>query len=181
VFLQGTSTGGSVALQLAVDRPDLVARLVLVASACRLGPRGREAQAQMARLTTAGRGAEAWAGLMTSMLPRPLRGPAGPLSRLAVRSMPPDDPTDLLVTLDAEDAFDIADQLGRVTAPTLVIGGGRDGFYTRSCSRPPPPGVRDGRVHIFEGWGHARTSGSGATTHLTLGFLLAGLPLRPEH
>ena len=28
VFLQGTSTGGSVALQLAVDRPDLVRRLV---------------------------------------------------------------------------------------------------------------------------------------------------------
>jgi pimeloyl-ACP methyl ester carboxylesterase len=30
VFLQGTSTGGSVALQLAVDRPDLVRRLVVV-------------------------------------------------------------------------------------------------------------------------------------------------------
>ena len=181
VFLQGTSTGGSVALQLAVDRPDLVVRLVLVASACRLGPRGREAQAEMARLTRAGQGAEAWAGLMTSMLPGPLRGPMRPLSRLAAGSMAPDDPTDLLVTLDAEDAFDVEDQLGRVTAPALVIGGARDGFYTRELFEVTAAGIRDGRVHIFDGWGHARTSGSNATTNLTLGFLLAGLPVRPQH
>ena len=181
VFLQGTSTGGSVALQLAVDRPDLVVRLVLVASACRLGPRGREAQAEMARLTRAGQGAEAWAGLMTSMLPGPLRGPMRPLSRLAAGSMAPDDPTDLLVTLDAEDAFDVGDQLGRVTAPALVIGGARDGFYTRELFEVTAAGIRDGRVHIFDGWGHARTSGSNATTNLTLGFLLAGLPVRPQH
>src|SRR5690606_25338059 len=48
VFLHGTSTGGSVALQLAVDRPELVRRLVVVASAYRLGPHGRQLQAQMA-------------------------------------------------------------------------------------------------------------------------------------
>src|SRR6202035_5159958 len=75
VFLQGTSTGGSVALQLAVDRPELVRRLVLVAAAYRLGPRGRELQAQMARLIRAGEPRQAWASVMTAMLPSPLRGP----------------------------------------------------------------------------------------------------------
>ena len=118
---------------------------------------------------------------MTSMLPVPLRGPMRPLSRLAARSMPPDDPTDLLATVDAEDAFDVEDQLGRVMAPTLVIGGAKDGFYTRDLFEATAAGVEDGRVHIFEGWGHARTSGSGAATNLTLGFLIAGLPLRPQH
>ena len=54
VFLQGASTGGSVALQLAVDRPDLVRRLVVVSAAYRLGPRGRELQAELARLIRAG-------------------------------------------------------------------------------------------------------------------------------
>ena len=39
-------------------------------------------------------------------------------------------------------------------------------------------GVQDGRVHIFPGWGHLRASGSAATAHLTLGFLLAGVPIR---
>lgn len=180
VFLQGASTGGSVALQLAVDRPDLVRRLVVVAAAFRLGPRAREQQAEMARLIRAGDATEAWAQLMTSMLPGPLQAPAAPLSRLAVRPMVPNDATDLLVTLEAEDAFDVGADLPRVTAPTLVIGGGKDAFYGRELFEGTAEGVQDGRVHIFERWGHVRTAGASATTHLTLGFLLAGVPVR-EH
>jgi pimeloyl-ACP methyl ester carboxylesterase len=53
VLLHGTSTGGSVALQLAVDRPELVRRLVLAAAACRLGPAGRDLQSQVASLISA--------------------------------------------------------------------------------------------------------------------------------
>jgi pimeloyl-ACP methyl ester carboxylesterase len=179
VFLQGTSTGGSVALQLAVDRPDLVRRLVVVAAAYRLGPRGRELQAQMARLIRAGEPRQAWASVMTAMLPSPLRGPARPLSRLAAGPMVPADPTDLLVTLDAEDAFDVEAGLPRVTAPTLVIGGGNDHFYTQELFRGTAAGVQDGRVHIFPGWGHLRASSSTATAHLTLGFMLAGMHSHP--
>jgi len=181
VFLRGTSTGGSVVLQLAVDRPDLVRRLVVVASAYRLGPLGREEQAEMARLTRARDGTEAWAFMMTSQMPAPLQGPLRPLARLAVGSMVPDDPTDMLVTLDAEDVFDVEADLPRITAPTLVIGGGKDPFYPRELFEGTAAGVQDGRVHIFEEWGHMRTCVSGATTNLTLGFMLAGAPIRAGH
>lgn len=178
VFLDGTSTGGSVALQLAVDRPDLVRRLVVIAAAYRLGPRGRELQAEMARLIRAGEPRQAWATVMTAMLPGPLRGPARPLSRLAVGPMVPADPTDMLVTLDAEDAFNVEADLPRVTAPTLVIGGSKDIAYTPELFRDTAASVQDGRVHIFPGWGHGRASTSTATAHLTLGFMLAGVPIR---
>lgn len=105
VFLDGTSTGGSVALQLSLDRPDLVRRLVLVCSACRLGPHGLTVQT------------------------------------------------------------DLEQHLPRVTAPTLVIGGSRDVFYSEHLFRTTASGVADGRSHIFPGWGHARTSLATATTH----------------
>jgi pimeloyl-ACP methyl ester carboxylesterase len=177
VFLQGSSTGGSVALQLAVDRPDLVRRLVLVSAAYRLGSDGRERQAEVARLIRAGEPRDAWASLATATLPRPLRRPARPLSRLAVGPMLTDDPSDLLVTLDAEDAFDVGADLPRVTAPTLVIGGSNDGFYSPELFGDTAAGVQDGRVYLFPGWGHARASSATATTHLTLGFMLAGLPV----
>jgi pimeloyl-ACP methyl ester carboxylesterase len=176
VFLQGASTGGSVVLQLAVDRPDLVRRLAVVSAAYRLGLRGRELQAEMARLIRAGEPRQAWASVMTFMLPGPLRGPARPLSRLAAGPMVPADPTDVLVTLDAEDAFNVEAGLPRVTAPTLVIGGSDDHFYTEDLFRGTAAGIQDGRVHIFPGWGHVRASTSTATTHLTLGFMLAGTP-----
>lgn len=182
VFLAGGSTGGSVALQLAVDRPDLVRRLVVVSAAYRLGPRGREMQAEMARLIRAGEPREALTLVRTTvMLPGPLRVPARPLFRLAVGSMVPADPTDVLVTLDAEDAFDVEADLPRVTAPTLVIGGSNDLFYTQELFQGTAAGVQDGRVHIFPGWGHGRASISTATAHLILGFMLAGIPIGGGH
>lgn len=67
-FLQGASTGGSVALQLAVDRPELVRRLVVVSAAHRLGPRGRALQGEMARLVRADAPRDAWASAMTTLL-----------------------------------------------------------------------------------------------------------------
>lgn len=175
VFLTGTSTGGSVALQLAVDRPDLVRALVVVAAAYRLGPRGSQIQQELARLTRAGDAADGWAQMMAAMLPGPLRRPARPLARVMLRSMAPEDPTDLLATVDAEDAFDVGDLLHQITAPTLVIGGGKDAFYSRDLFEQTASGVKDGRAHIYPDWGHMRTSMSSTTTNLTLGFLLASL------
>jgi len=172
VLLDGTSTGGSVALQLAMDQPGLVRRLVVISSAYTLGP-GRALQAEMARLIRAGQPAEAWASVITAMMPGALRRPARPLSRLIARPMVPADPSDVLVTLDAEDAFDVGDRLPEITAPTLVIGGTNDPFYTPDLFLRTASGVQDGRAHLFPGWGHGRASGSSATTHLMLGFLLA--------
>lgn len=171
VALQGVSTGGSVALQLAVDRPDLVRRLVVTASACRLGAGGRALQAEMARLVRAGRTREALSLLVSAIQPPRLRGLLRPVSWLAGRLMMPRDPSDLLVTLEAEDAFDVETDLPRITAPTLVIGGSADAFYGRELFERTAACVQDGRVHVFEGRGHGRTSASSATARLTLGFL----------
>lgn len=172
VRLQGTSTGGAVALQLAIDRPDLVRRLVLVASAYRLGPRGKALQAEVAAIYREGRKEDAWAHLMTSLMPAPLRGPMRPIARLATRSMVPADPGDVLATLEAEDAFDVRADLPRITAPTLVVGGTKDPFYPQQLFEETAREVADGRAHIFAGWGHGRVTQSTASRNLALGFLL---------
>jgi len=173
VLLTGTSTGGSLALQLAVDRPELVRSLVVVAAAYRLGPRGRELQRDLAELTRAGDPARGWAQLMTAGLPAPLQRSARPLVRRLAGSMATDDPSDLLVTLDAEDAFDVGAQLDRIVAPTLVIGGTKDVFYPPQLFEQTAAGVQDGRAHLYPGWGHLRSSTSSVTTDITLGFFLA--------
>jgi pimeloyl-ACP methyl ester carboxylesterase len=172
VCLQGTSTGGSVALQLAIDRPDLVRRLVVVASAYRLGPRGKALQAEMAALIRAGRKEDAWLYMMTSLMPTPLRRPIRPLTRFVARSMVPADPGDNLVTLEAEDTFNVRADLPRITAPTLVIGGTKDSFYPAELFEQTAREVGDGRAHILEGWGHIRVAQSSATANLALGFML---------
>lgn len=175
VLLTGTSTGGSVVLQLAVDRPDLVRALVVVAAAYRLGPIGRQLQQDLAASVRAGRAADGWAKVMTAMLPGRLQGPAQPLTSLLARSMARGDTNDLLVTLEAEDVFDVGERLPRISARTLVIGGAKDRFYGRALFERTAAGIPHGQAHIYPAWGHMRTSASATTGNLTLGFMLAAL------
>jgi pimeloyl-ACP methyl ester carboxylesterase len=174
VFLLGVSTGGSVSLQLAIDRPHLVRRLVLQASACRLSPRGRRIQAELARLTREGDHRRAWAGLAEAAAPRAFRYPACALAWLAGPSMSAEDPSDMLITIAAEDRFDAEPHLDRVSAPTLVIGGGADPLYSTDLFRRTAAGVQDGRAVIFPKKGHGYASASRTASNIVLGFLLAG-------
>ncbi len=135
----------------------------------------------MAALIRAGRTEDVFAHMMSSLVPAPLRGPVRPIARLATRSMVPADPTDMLITLEAEDVFDVFGDLPRITAPTLVIGGAKDPFYPRELFEQTAGRVADGRAHIFEGWGLLRASGSAATTNLTLGFMLGERTSQPAH
>jgi pimeloyl-ACP methyl ester carboxylesterase len=68
---------------------------------------------------------------------------------------------------EAEDAFNVAADLPRITAPTLVIGGTNDIAYPEELFRETAAGVQDGRAHLCRGWRHMPASASSATTHLT--------------
>jgi pimeloyl-ACP methyl ester carboxylesterase len=154
----GISTGGSVALQLAMDHPGIISRLVLWAAACRLGPEGRRRQLALAAHTRAGHPRRAWATLGPAMAGTPLtRASMSAVLWLMGSSMDPDDPADLLATIESEDAFDVTDQLHRVTAPTLVIGGARDGFYSRSLFERTAHGILGARLLLYPRRSHMGT------------------------
>ncbi|MDQ3735315.1 MAG: hypothetical protein M3400_15200 [Actinomycetota bacterium] len=107
MLLQGISTGAAVALQLAIDHPDLVRRLVLAPGAFRLSPQGRRAPADLARHTRAGNSRAAWAAVMSLLAPTPAQAaPASGMGWLAGPLLAAPDPADLLATIAAGDAFD---------------------------------------------------------------------------
>ncbi|RYP80307.1 alpha/beta hydrolase [Nocardioides guangzhouensis] len=172
VLSHGTSTGGSVALQIAIDHPQLVHRMVVAAAACRLAPHGRPVQEQLARLTESGdaRGASAllWGAVARPMLSYPARG----LGWLMGRSFKVDDPSDMLTMIAAEDSFDAEPELSRVQAPTLVLGGTADPFYSEDLFRRTADGIPRGRVVLFPGKGHIYAAGSKVPAAVALGFLL---------
>jgi pimeloyl-ACP methyl ester carboxylesterase len=173
VMLHGASTGGSVALQLAIDHPELVRRLVLASAACRLSPTGRHVQAEVARLTEAGDSRGASAMIMQTLTPRPFGYVGRGLGWLTGSGFTAADPSDMLTTIRAEDAFDAEPDLARVHAPTLVLGGALDPFYSEDLFRRTSAGVPDGRVVVFRGKSHLYAAGSSTANGVALGFLLA--------
>jgi pimeloyl-ACP methyl ester carboxylesterase len=156
VAVVGSSTGGSIAQQLAIDHPELVDRLVLVASACRLGPGGRRMQRDLARLTLAGRPRRAWAATGPGLAATTVGGQLyGALLWLFGPKLDPADPSDMLIVVDAEDRFDAAPQLHRVTAPTLVVAGDRDRNYTPELFWETAARIPGARLRLYPGKGHA--------------------------
>ena len=174
VALHGTSTGGSVALQLVIDRPDLVRRMVVAAAACRLSEHGRAVQAELARLAEQGDKRSASALLLGELAPRPLRRPARGIGRLMSGGFSADDPTDMVRLIAAEDAFDAEPELDRIQAPTLVLGGGADSFYSEDLFRRTAAGMPNGQAVILPGKSHLHVAGSKVPAGIALGFLLCG-------
>lgn len=155
----GVSTGGSIGQHFAADHPELVRRLVIHSSAYRLSDEARRLQREVGRLAREGRWTQAYAAMMATVLPRRgvarlLARPVGRLGALALSCGAPEHPGDLAVTIEAEDRHDFKDRLGQITAPTLVVAGAEDPFYTPTLFRETAAGIPDARLILYEGMGH---------------------------
>ncbi len=64
---------------------------------------------------------------------------------------------DLLVTMRAEEPFDLTDRLGSIEAQTLVVGGSRDAFYGESVFRETATGLARGHLVLYPGRSHVTT------------------------
>lgn len=149
----GISTGGSIALQLAADHPELVTKLVLGGTACTLGPIGRRAQrAYIDRVRQGRRPSPALAEVVT-------RSPIGQklLGALLWLSDGRKDHTDAATVLNAEDGFDLRGRLHEIKAPTLLIQGAKDVIYPLDLARQTVDGIPGARLVVYQERSHSGT------------------------
>ena len=159
VDVLGISTGGSIALQLAADHPELIRRLVLVSAAYRLGNRGLAGQRTAADALREDRSRPALAAIMTMLADR--RGARWVLGAvgwlLGPVLLPRGDFGDMLATIDAEERFDLAERLVEITAPVLIIAGDRDAVYDEGLFGRTAALLPRGTLALYHGRGHLGT------------------------
>jgi pimeloyl-ACP methyl ester carboxylesterase len=158
----GISTGGSIAQQLAADHPDVVRRLVLVSTACRLGPAGCRLQRRVAARIRAGARRQALAVMAAALVP-PRRGQiAAGCAAWLLGPRLVDDPRDLddmATTIEAEDTFDLAACQAPIRSPAIVLAGRDDRFYAPALFEETARLIPDCRLRVFPGRGHITVLG----------------------
>jgi len=100
--------------------------------------------------------------LFSFMLPR--GGIQGLIGKLALQpvsfflprflNMRPDDPSDLIITIEAEDRHHFKDRLAEITVPTLLIAGDDDPFYSADLFRETAAGIPNAKLILYSGKGH---------------------------
>lgn len=132
VCLVGLSQGGMIAQRLAAERPDLVAALVLVATACDSNPASEAImESRLAALETDGPEASAMVAAQGIFSQGWREAQPGELSRfIAWRAAMPTAP--IAAATRAAFGMDLKPLLPRIALPTLVISGAEDRLT------PPP-------------------------------------------
>jgi pimeloyl-ACP methyl ester carboxylesterase len=153
----GFSTGGSIAQYVAIDNPELVRRLVLVVTASRRSDEGRQTCERWRKLARGRRWRELRADMasvnVTSEANKRLAGAFMTIFGRFVLGTP-SDPSDFLTTLEADLGHDTTGRLPEISAPTLIIGGSDDPFFSEALLRETAGKIPDAELRVYEGVGH---------------------------
>lgn len=143
--LMGHSLGGAIALQLALERPSLVRGLILMGTGSRL----RVLPAILDGIR------DNFAAIVP-MIVRYAYSPQADEATLAqgTKEMSAVDPEVLWSNFTACDRFDVSDQLGRISLPTLVLVGDGDQLTPVKYSRFLAERIPGAEMKVIEGGGH---------------------------
>ncbi len=147
----GLSTGGTMAQYFALDYPELVNHLVLASTGHRLSETGKRLQLLVGELTKQGKWKKAFTTMLDGLYPK------GGLKKGVFKLMmwfmakAPSEPSDVIVTIEAEDSHNFEEFLTQIKVPTLIIGGEEDFFYPISETGQKMPNAQ---AVIYKGFGH---------------------------
>lgn len=152
----GISMGGLIAQSLARREPDLLDRLVLANTACRLDDDAHSAVRQFERYAREGDWASIRSKLAAAMFSDGRAMAYPPVLQTIGRLVQPRpaDPADVWRSLEFILEYDGCDRLEEIDQPALVFGGERDPYFTAELARETAAGLPNGRLELAAGAKH---------------------------
>jgi pimeloyl-ACP methyl ester carboxylesterase len=149
VDVMAISGGGVTALQLALDHPGAIHRLVTCVAASRVGEHGLRDLQRIIELEGQGRSAARIASGLIA------HGPLRLMLRTAYALSPsrPRAPGEAALVAAAK-GWDITGRLGEISVPVLVAGGSRDRVVPPGLVRATAAGIPGARLLMLPGRGH---------------------------
>lgn len=153
--VMGIAAGGTIAQFLAAQRPDLVQRLILVATAYRVSEPGREVLSRAVALAE-NRDYRAMNRLMIERLypSRVASAFYGALAWLIPGLSGDDDPDEFICEAEAAAAASTRESLAKIDAPALLLTGDRDFFYDAGDVAVTAQEIRTCEPVVFKNQGH---------------------------
>lgn len=148
----GISLGGYIAQDFAVDFPQYVQQLVIACCAYRVGDVGRKIPERWLELARQHRWREFYFDVAKVTM-QEFHQTFYQFLRPVLRSRP-SNPADFLVSLEACLGHDSSKLLGRIQAPTLVIGGSDDVFFPPLLLRETAELITHAVFRLLDGGSH---------------------------
>lgn len=152
----GISMGGFIGQELSIRHPELVERLVLTNSGCRIAEQSVDAVRRFLRYARD----RDWSRIRSEIAAasftdwRAVSYPSFALSVGRFVLPKPADPDDVRISVEAILEFDATDRLGDVASPTLVFGGTDDPFFPASILEETAAGIPDAELAAIRGAKH---------------------------
>ena len=147
VFLCGHSMGGAIALQLAIEHPDMVQGLVLIGS-------GASLPVNLSLIEDAA-STNGYITAIEKICRWSFHPDTNPKLVQSVKDqMLKSRPTVLGADFRACDAYDLSDQLDRVQAPTLILVGEDDKMTPLRLSKELASGIKNAKLEVIPDSGH---------------------------
>ncbi len=141
-ILGGHSMGGAVALTMALRHPERAAGLLLIGTGARL-PINLATSGEDPLFVLGWAAGRMWA-----------EGTPAPALQLTMERLAATDPSVIAADWRACAHYDIQAELGRISAPALIIGGSRDRLTPPELSQMLADGLPRAELRIIDGGGH---------------------------